>query len=141
MNRIGGLLIAGLAAATLGGCVADGGYAYGGADYGYAEPGFAYGPEYDGYYGDAANYGYGYGWFGNYWYPGTGVIVYDRAGRGHHWNHGQQSYWQSHGARPGGPANPWRGRPQGNWTPPRPPAGHGFAGHVGRAVGGGHHGH
>jgi hypothetical protein len=48
--------------------VGYGGYGYGG--YGYSPYGYGYGP-----------YGYGYdpfGWYGGYYYPGSGIYVYDR---------------------------------------------------------------
>lgn len=60
------------------------------------------GPRYaGGYYSD----GYGqsggryqqpsYGWYGDYYYPGTGVHVYDRDRRAHRWNNSQQRYWEA----------------------------------------------
>lgn len=142
MNRkIVTLLAAGAALAALGGCVDEGGYAGVDAGYGYAGPGYGYagGPGWD-YYGNPDYYGFGYGWYGDSWYPGTGVLVYDRAGHGRRWNHGERDYWHSHGPRPGMPASPWHGRPGGHWTPP--PHGGGFAGGIGRSFGPhGGHGH
>ncbi|HVX30083.1 MAG TPA: hypothetical protein VHA53_06345, partial [Nitrolancea sp.] len=65
-RAIAAIALAG-AAIGLGGCVSDG--YYGGVGYagGYYDSPYGYygGP---GYYGD----GYGYGWYDDYWYPGTG---------------------------------------------------------------------
>lgn len=62
----------------------------------YGDPyGYGYGP-YGGAYGP---YGYGYGaydpfgWYGDYYYPGLGVYVYDRDRNRHVWNDIQRSYW------------------------------------------------
>ena len=46
---------------------------------------------YPGYYG-----GLGYGWYDNYYYPGTGIYVYDSYRRPHMWNDRQRSYWSNH---------------------------------------------
>lgn len=75
-------------ALALGGCSYDSygmglGAGYGGyyGDYGYAGP----------YYG---NYGSPYfGWYDDFYYPGTGVYVYDSYRRPHMWNDRQRSYW------------------------------------------------
>lgn len=139
MRKVAGLLLAGLATAALGGCAYDAEYGYAGG-YGPGPGAYAYGPEYDAYYGDPSFYGAGWGWYGDYWYPGSGVFVYDRYGHGRRWSGREQSYWHDHGPRPGGPANPWHGRPGGNWHPPAAPMGHGFTNGPGR-FGGGHHGH
>ncbi|WP_425230497.1 hypothetical protein [Sphingomonas sp.] len=61
----------------------------------------------------AVGYGVGYhsywGWYGDYYYPGTGVYVYDRYRRAHRWDDGQRRYWE--GRRTGG-----RGRSdRANW--------------------------
>ena len=59
---------------------------------GYYDDGYGYG---DGFYG--AGYGYGspyWGWYGDYYYPGTGIYVYDRYRRPYRWNGAQQRYWQ-----------------------------------------------
>lgn len=58
-----------------------GAYGYGGYPYGYG--GYGYG-------------GYGYdpfGWYGDYYYPGTGIYVYDRYRTRHVWNDDQRRYW------------------------------------------------
>ncbi len=81
----------------------DYGYGYGGASLGY---GLAYvgDPYYGGYGGGWDGWGGGYygggawGWNNNFYYPGTGVYVYDRYRRPHRWNDAQRRYWQS---RPG----------------------------------------
>lgn len=90
------LLAAG--ALSLGGCA--GYYGYGGDYYGnyYGGPyaGFGYSSGYYGpYYGDYG-YGYGYpafGWYGDYYYPGAGVYVYDTYRRPHVMTTTQRTYW------------------------------------------------
>lgn len=77
--------------------------------YGYSGVGLGYGSGYygDPYYGDPYYYGgapYGvglggtFGWYDNFYYPGTGVYVYDQYRRPRRWNNAQRRYWQS---RPG----------------------------------------
>ena len=39
-----------------------------------------------------------FGWYDNFYYPGTGVYVYDRFRRPYRWNDSQRRFWQS---RPG----------------------------------------
>jgi hypothetical protein len=80
----------------LGGCTD--GYGYSGVNVGYASGGYydGYGPGY-GYAGYAPSY---FGWYGDYYYPGTGVYVYDRYRRRQVWNDGQRRYWE--GRRGGG---------------------------------------
>jgi hypothetical protein len=71
------------------------GYGYGGIDAGYGSAGYydGYGAGYPGY-GYAGGYAPSYfGWYGDYYYPGTGVYVYDRNRRAHRWNDRQRSYW------------------------------------------------
>jgi hypothetical protein len=51
----------------------------------------------DGYRG--VSYGYStpyYGWYDNYYYPGTGYYVYERSGARHRWNDSQRHYWETH---------------------------------------------
>lgn len=62
---------------------------------GYGGYGYPYGPYggygYPGYYG-----GFGapyFGWYDNYYYPGTGIYVYDSYRRPHVWSETQQRYW------------------------------------------------
>lgn len=88
-NSILRLALIGGAAIAVAGCASTGygGYGYTGLSYGYSEP--------------------YYGWYDNYYYPGTGYFVYDRSGSRHRWSDRQRDYWQSH-----------RGRHshRGNWT-------------------------
>lgn len=64
--------------------------------YGYSGAGVGYGvADYGGPYGYTPGY---YGWYNDYYYPGTGAYVYDRARRPYRWNDDQRRYWQS---RPG----------------------------------------
>jgi hypothetical protein len=100
----GALALGGCAYGDLGmGLGYGGGYgSYGG---GYGGYGGGYGGGYygAGYYGAGygSPYGYGssgygspyYGWYNNYYYPGTGSYVYDSSRRPYAWNGTQQSYW------------------------------------------------
>jgi hypothetical protein len=89
-------------AALIGGCTD--GYGYSGVALGYGSPGY-YGGYYDSAWGDPY-----WGWYGDYYYPGTGVYVYDRARRRHSWNDAQRGYWE--GRRSGWQGNrTWRN----NW--------------------------
>jgi len=93
-------LVAGL---SLSGCATNG--LYSGVSVGY---GSGYGPY--GNYGSRYGYGYGYnrwndpwydpfyrtsyyGWYGNYYYPGSGFYVYDRYRRPVIWSDSQRRYW------------------------------------------------
>ncbi|MBB4098451.1 hypothetical protein [Sphingomonas kyeonggiensis] len=90
------ILAAGIAgAALLGGCVDDG-YGYGG---GRVAVGYNAG------WGDPY-----WGWYGDYYYPGTGYYVYDRYRARHRWNDVQRGYWE-------GRRGTWRGdqRWRSNW--------------------------
>ena len=81
--------------------LAAGALALGGCAYG----GLGYGVGYGGYYGDygygAPYYGYDYGaydpfgWYGDYYYPGAGVFVFDSSHHRHRWDRDQQRYWTS----------------------------------------------
>jgi hypothetical protein len=105
-----GLLLA--AGLSLGGCYSDG-YGYGGyggisvgyssAGYypGYGVPGY-YDPWYGGGWGHFGSYPY-WGWYDDFYYPGSGVYVYDRWRRPHHWNDNHRRYWSER-------RNYWRGR-------------------------------
>ena len=94
-------LVSGLA---LGGCAYDmygDPYGYGGLSvgvgsgyyggYGYPYGSYGYGYPYGGY-------GYGaydpFGWYGNYYYPGSGIYVYDHHRTRHVWTDDQRRYWQ-----------------------------------------------
>lgn len=64
-----------------------GGYGYGYDPYGYGY-GYGYGsPYYGGYYGSP------FGWYDNYYYPGTGYYVYDTYRRPTVWTDSQRRYW------------------------------------------------
>jgi hypothetical protein len=81
-----------LGAAALGGCASD--YGYGG--YGYSA---AWGDPY-------------WGWYGDYYYPGTGIYIYDAHRRRHAWSDEQRHYWEGrrqgwHGPNRAGGSN-WR---------------------------------
>lgn len=88
------LVVAGIAgAAALSGCAEDG-YGYSGVSVGY-------------------NAGWGdpyWGWYGDYYYPGTGIYVYDSHRRRHRWDDHQRGYWE-------GRRGSWRGdrRWRSNW--------------------------
>lgn len=75
-----------------------------GYDGGYYSPyGYGY-PYYGSYYG-----GYDpFGWYGNYYYPGTGVFIYDSYHHAHHWNGDQSHYWTTRRSN-------WEGRTGTTW--------------------------
>jgi len=94
------LLAAG--ALALGGCAyGDVGLGYGGGyggyggygSYGYGNYGYGYGP-YGGYGAYPGYYG-GFGWYGDYYYPGTGIYVYDSYRRPRVWSSSERSYWSN----------------------------------------------
>lgn len=90
-------LIGGLAFGT---AACTDGFGYGGASLGYgsayyADPYFA-GGGWGG--GLAPGFGGPFGWYNDFYYPGTGVFVYDRYRRPFRWNDAQRRYWQG---RPG----------------------------------------
>jgi|KBSMisStaDraftv2_1062788.scaffolds.fasta_scaffold05646_7 hypothetical protein len=64
-----------------------GGYGYGGYPYGGYYGGYGYGSPYGGYGYDP------FGWYGNYYYPGSGIYVYDVNRTRHVWSGDQQRYW------------------------------------------------
>jgi hypothetical protein len=83
--------------ATLGAC-ADG-YGYGGGGYG---GGVGYAGGYSGPIGYGGDYyggvGYpGYGFYNDYYYPGSGIYVFDRGGQRRQWNDEERSHWQHRG--------------------------------------------
>jgi hypothetical protein len=92
-HRIIPALFAASAALALAGCVTDG-YGYGGVDVGYG-----------------GGYGYSgspyYGWYDDYYYPGTGYYVYDRGGARHRWSDGHRAYWEGRRGN---------NRPRDNWS-------------------------
>jgi hypothetical protein len=90
-------------ALALGGCAyGDIGLGYGGGYGGYGGYG-SYGAGYGSYYGAGygspygyGSYGYGspyYGWYDNYYYPGTGYYVYDSYRRPYAMSTSQRQYW------------------------------------------------
>ena len=98
-------LAAAMVGAALGVSACTDGYGYGGVSAGYG--GYYGDPYFAGYYPGYANVGYG--WYNGFYYPGTGLYVYDRYRRPYRWNDGQRRYWQG---RPG------YGNPQvrSNWA-------------------------
>jgi hypothetical protein len=94
------------------------GVGYGGGYGGYGYGGYGYGDPYGGYYGGYGGYG-GYdpfGWFGDYYYPGSGSYVYDRSRTRHVWSGDQQNYWtqrrqqwQNHGGTTSSTGANWSG--------------------------------
>jgi hypothetical protein len=88
--RIPYISLAAVGVLALGGC-AYGSLGYGASfgsggfygDYGYSSPYYGYG-------------GYGspyWGWYDDFYYPGTGIYVYDRHRRRHVWNDRQRRHW------------------------------------------------
>ncbi|MBN8838978.1 MAG: hypothetical protein J0I25_02095 [Sphingomonadales bacterium] len=79
---------------------------YGGASLGYGT----------GYYGGYSPY---WGWYGDYYYPGTGIYVYDRHRRAHPWSDDQRHYWQgrvdAYRAHPDGARHARPHNPRSNW--------------------------
>jgi len=89
------------AALGLGACSSyDRGFGY--ASVGYASAGYC-DPYYDdchgggyydrGYYGRDRYPSY-YGWYGDHYYPGVGIHVFDRYGRRHRWNDYHRRHWE-----------------------------------------------
>ena len=97
-------LVALLGGLGLGTAACTDGYGYGGASLGYgsgyyADPYYAGGGWGGGYGGGYGFYGGGpFGWNNGFYYPGTGIYVYDRNRRPFRWNDKQRREWQS---RPG----------------------------------------
>lgn len=95
------------------------GIGYGGGYGGYGYGGYGYGYPYGSYYG-----GYGYdpfGWYGNYYYPGTGIYVYDRHRTRHVWSDEQRRYWEQrrHRSGTGGvttTGSNWSGWDRAGWS-------------------------
>ena len=85
------------ATAGLSGCVGM----YPGMSVGYGNGGYYDPYGYGGYGGYGSSYygsGYGspyYGWYDDYYYPGTGYWVYDRYGSRRQWTDAQRRYWNS----------------------------------------------
>jgi hypothetical protein len=108
--RIPFITLVGASALALGGCAyGDMGLGLGYGDYGYGSPyyGYNYGPyggygAYPGYYGGFGygssyygGYGYGspFGWYDNFYYPGSGIYVYDTSRRPYAMTTTQRQYW------------------------------------------------
>jgi hypothetical protein len=98
--RLRNAVLAAAAALSVSACYDDG-YGYGGLSVGYGSAGY-YDPYYGGYgsrYGSSYGYGYGYGlpsyygWYDNFYYPGTGYYVYDRYQRRYPMNDRHRRYW------------------------------------------------
>jgi hypothetical protein len=98
-------ILAAASGLVLGGCAYgyDGYGGFGGVSVGY-NSGYGYGSYgydpygYAGYGYDPYGYGYGYGspygWYDGFYYPGSGIYVYDSYRRRHAWNDTQRHYWQ-----------------------------------------------
>jgi hypothetical protein len=87
-------------ALALGGCAyGDLGVGLGYGNYGYGSPyyGYGYGSPYYGGFGYGSYYGgFGspyYGWYDDFYYPGTGYYVYDAYRRPHVMSSRQRVYW------------------------------------------------
>ena len=102
-----------------------GGYGYG--PYGGYGSGYGYGPyggygTYPGYYGGfgAGSYSGGlgspYGWYNNYYYPGTGYYVYDTYRRPHVMTTTQRQYWSQRSPALGTSTTTTTTRVKPNWS-------------------------
>jgi hypothetical protein len=80
-RRLTAVMLTGAAAMTLAGCDD-----YYGSGYGWGS----------GYYGDYGYYGSQpyYGWYDDYYYPGSGVYIYDRYGSRRTWDGHHRNYWE-----------------------------------------------
>ena len=94
-RAIRSMALAATAALGLSACGPYDGYGYSGVNVGYGTGYYddGYGSSYYGS-GYGNNYSAGYGWYGDYYYPGNGYLVYDRAGRSQRWNGDQQRYFE-----------------------------------------------
>jgi len=81
-------------AAAAGGCADDRGYGYTGVSLGY---GSSWGDPY-------------WGWYDSYYYPGTGIYIYDNNRRRHRWDDRHRRHWEQR-------RSSWRGdrRWRNNW--------------------------
>ena len=113
IGKFGVVAVATLGALALGGCAYDD-YGYGGG-YGYPYSGVSVGVGYGGGYGYyGGGYGYGgmyspFGWYDDFYYPGTGFYVYDSYRRPHRWNDYQRRYWTQR-------TDTWRNRSGSTWS-------------------------
>jgi hypothetical protein len=100
-TRIGLVGLLGLATV---GCTDGYGYSGVGLGYGsagYYDDGFGYGDPYGGGYG-YGGYGYApsyFGWYNDFYYPGSGIYVYDNNRRRFRWNDTQRRYWEGQRGR------------------------------------------
>jgi hypothetical protein len=113
--RVPKLLLAASAAASaiaLSGCAEDmyGPYGYGYTPYG-GYGAYGYGYPYGGY-----GYGYGYGayydpfgWYGDFYYPGAGIFVFDGDRHRHVWDDNQRRFWENR-------RTSWQSRTGHTWT-------------------------
>src|SRR5688572_10065308 len=108
-----------LLAATvgLGACSYNDGYGYG---YGRVSLGYSSGGYCDPYYYDCYGSRYGrrgydpwYGWYGDYFYPGIGIYIYDRWGGRRHWDDHHRRFW--HDRRRHWGNRDWNDRRWENW--------------------------
>lgn len=94
MTRLPLIALAVAGGLTLAGCTD--GYGYSGVSVGYGAGyglGGGYAPAF--YDGGVAAYGNPYwGWYDDYYYPGTGYYVYDRYRQPRRWDERQQAYWE-----------------------------------------------
>jgi hypothetical protein len=89
------------------------GYGYGGLSVGYGSAGYCDPYWDDCYYGRGGGYDPWYGWYGDYYYPGFGIYVYDRYRRPHRWNDDHRRYWEGRRSRYGG--RDWNDRRWERW--------------------------
>lgn len=85
------LLAAGIG---LSGCAYDRGYGYGGLSVGYGGYCDPYWDDCYSGYGRGGYYDPWYGWYGDYYYPGIGIYVFDRGGRRYRWSDDHRRYWE-----------------------------------------------
>ena len=105
ISKLGLAAAAAIGAISLGGCAYDsyGGYGGYGGGYGYAPyGGLSVGVGYGGYYGSP------FGWYDDFYYPGTGIYVYDNYRRPHRWSDRQRTYWTQR-------SGTWHDRNSGTW--------------------------
>jgi hypothetical protein len=79
------------AASGLAACSSYDGYGYGGVSLGYGSAGY-YDPWYDPYWDHYNSYPY-WGWYDGYYYPGSGILIYDRWRRPFRWSDRHRRYW------------------------------------------------
>ena len=101
----------------LGACHYGSGYGYSRVSVGYSSGGYC-DPYYDDCYYRRGSYGRGaydpwYGWYGDFYYPGIGIYIYDRGGRRHHWDDRHRRYWE--GRRYRWRDRDWNDRRWENW--------------------------